>query len=44
MATLAPAAELRRGNRARVVALQPLLLPLASLLVALTLLGLDHGS
>ena len=39
MATLAPAAELRRGNWARVVALQPLLFPLASLLVALTLLG-----
>ena len=34
MATLAPVAELRRGNRARVVALQPLLVPLASLLVA----------
>ena len=39
MATLAPATELRRGNWARVVALQPLLVPLASLLVALTLLG-----
>ena len=39
MATLAPATELRRGNWARVVALQPLLFPLASLLVALTLLG-----
>ena len=39
MATLAPAAELRRGNWARVVALQPVLFPLASLLVALTLLG-----
>ena len=39
MATLTPAAELRRGNWARVVALQPLLLPLASVLVALTLLG-----
>ena len=39
MATLAPAAELRRGNRARVVALQPVLFPLASLLVAINLLG-----
>ena len=39
MATIASAAELRRGNRARVVALQPVLVPLASLLVALTLLG-----
>ena len=39
MATVAPATELRRGNRARVVAVQPLLVPLASLLVALTLLG-----
>ena len=39
MATLAPATELRRGNWARVVALQQLLVPLASLLVALTLLG-----
>jgi hypothetical protein len=39
MATVAPAAGLRRGNWARVVALQPVLFPLASLLVALTLLG-----
>ena len=39
MATLAPVTELRRGNWARVVALQPLLFPLASVLVALTLLG-----
>ena len=39
MATLAPATERRRGNWARVVALQPVLVPLASLLVALTLLG-----
>ena len=39
MATIASATELRRGNRARVVALQPVLVPLASLLVALTLFG-----
>jgi hypothetical protein len=39
MATLAPATELRPRSWARVVALQPLLVPLASLLVALTLLG-----
>ena len=39
MATVAPATELRRGNWARIVGLQPLLVPLASLLVALTLLG-----
>ena len=44
MATLAPIAELRRGNRLRVAALQPFLFPLASLLVVLTLVGLDHGS
>ena len=40
MATTASATEFRPGNRARVVvAVQPLLVPLASLLVALTLLG-----
>ena len=39
MATLAPIAELRRGTRSRVVALQPILFPLASFLVVLTLLG-----
>ena len=44
MATLAPATELRPRNWARVVALQPLVAPVASVLVALTCLGLDHGS
>ena len=39
MATLAPATELRRAKWARVAALQPVLFPLASLLVAINLLG-----
>ena len=39
MATTASAAEFRRGNRARVGAVQPLLVPLASLLVAITVFG-----
>jgi uncharacterized protein len=39
MATLAPPTEHRPGHCARVIALQPLLVPLASLLVAITVLG-----
>ena len=39
MATTASAIEFRRETRTRVAAVQPLLVPLASLLVALTLLG-----
>ena len=39
MATIAPATEHRRGKWARIVALQPLAVPLASLIVALTVLG-----
>ena len=39
MATLASSAGPRRGNWGRVVRLQPVLFPLASVLVALTLLG-----
>ena len=39
MATPAPPAESRHGNWARVSALQPLLVPLASVLIALTLFG-----
>ena len=39
MSTLAPVTQLRRGSWARVVALESLLVPLASLLAALTLLG-----
>ena len=39
MTTVAPGTELRRGNWARVSALQPLLVPLASLLVAITVSG-----
>ncbi len=39
MTTLAPATTRSRGNWTRAAALQPLLVPLASLLLALTLLG-----
>ena len=39
MATLASSARPRRGNWGRVVGLQPVLFPLASVLVALTLVG-----
>jgi uncharacterized protein len=39
MATVAPATGLRRGNWTRISALQPLLVPLASLLVAISVSG-----